>query len=37
VQWDRIRVAPNGSVLWGNASAQPARARMTSVSLDFIF
>ena len=37
VQWDRIRVAPDGSVLWGNASAQPARARMTSVSLDFIF
>ena len=37
VQWDRIRVAPNGSVLWGNASAQPARAHLTSVSLDFVF
>jgi hypothetical protein len=37
VQWDRIRVAPNGSVLWDNTSVQPARARMTSVSLDFIF
>lgn len=37
LQWDRIRVGPNGSVLWGNASTQPARARMTSVSLDFVF
>lgn len=37
VQRDRIRVAPNGSVLWGNGSVQPARAHMTSVSLDFVF
>lgn len=37
LQWDYIRVAANGSSLWGNASTQATRANVGSVVLDFIF
>ncbi|XVJ68682.1 MAG: hypothetical protein HEQ39_02810 [Rhizobacter sp.] len=37
LQWDHIRVEPNGSVLWGNASTQPTRANVGSLVVDFVF
>jgi hypothetical protein len=37
-QWDRIRVEPNGSRLWGGVTTlDPARARVGSVVVDFVF
>lgn len=37
LQWDHIRVAADGSSLWGGASTQATRANVGSVVLDFVF
>lgn len=37
LQWERVRVHPNGSGLWANATAQGAVNHVSSVSLDFVF
>ena len=37
VQWDHIRVAENGSSLWGAGSTVATRANVGAVVLDFVF
>lgn len=37
VQWDRVKVAAAGASLWTGADSSPARARVASVLVDFIF
>ena len=37
VQWNHIRVAENGSSLWGSASTMATRANVGAVVLDFVF
>lgn len=36
-QWERVRVHPNGSGLWANATTQGAVSHVGSVALDFVF
>lgn len=36
-QWERVRVRPNGSGLWANATTQGAVSHVGSVALDFVF
>ncbi len=37
MQWERVRVHPNGSGLWANATTQGAVNHVSSVALDFVF
>lgn len=36
-QWDYVRIGANGGRLWSGANLSPARANVTTVSLDFVF
>lgn len=37
LQWDHIRVAPNGSGSWAAGGPQPARANVLTATFDFVF
>lgn len=37
MQWERVRVHPNGSGLWANATTQGAVNHVGSATLDFVF
>lgn len=37
LQWEQIRISPNGSALWTRGTADAGHARVASVILDFMF
>ena len=37
LQWDRVNVSAAGASLWTGADSAPARARVASAVVDFIF